>query len=76
MFLIVSNYLAGGSEEYQVRSAVYKMADNKFNLYQQLPTTGAEYVHTFTHKGKQYLVVVNQYDGTSYNLDSRVYIWD
>ena len=49
------------------------MADNKFNLYQQLPTTGAEYVHAFTHKGKQYLAVVNNYDGKSHKVDSPVY---
>ena len=61
---------------YKVKSAVYKMADNKFNLYQQLPTTGAEYVHAFTHKGKQYLAVVKNYGGKSHKVDSPVYIWN
>ena len=39
VFLIVANLRTGGSDAYHVKSAVYKMADNKFNLYQQLPTT-------------------------------------
>ena len=76
VFLIVANVRTVGSDGYHVKSAVYKMTGNKFNLYQQLPTTGAGYVHAFTHKGRQYLAVVNQYNGSSYNLDSQVYIWD
>ena len=29
-----------------------------------------------THRGRQYLAIVNGYDGTSYNLDSPEYIWN
>ena len=59
-----------------MKSAVYKMANNKFNLYQTLPSSGAGYVHAFTHKGKQYLAVVNTFDGISYTVDSQVHIWN
>ena len=76
MFLVVANYVTRGGIEHKVESAVYKMADNKFNLYQQLPTMGASYVHAFTHKGKQYLAVANGYNGISYNMGSAVYIWN
>ena len=59
VFLVVTNSYTRSGAGYKVKFAVYKMADNKFNLYQQLSTTGARYVHAFTHKGKQYLAVVN-----------------
>ena len=76
VFLIVANKKTGGSDGYHVTSAVYKKTGNMFNLHQQLKTTGASRVHAFTHKGKQYLAVMNQYNGSIYNLDSQVYIWD
>ena len=76
VFLVVANYNTRSGARLNVKSVAYKMADNKFNLYQQLQTTGAENVHAFTHKGKQYLAVVNYYDGISYDLDSAMYIWN
>ena len=76
VFLVVANSYTRSSARSNVKSAVYKMANNKFNLYQQLPTTGTWYVHAFTHKGKQHFAVLNEYNGTSFNLDSQVYIWD
>ena len=70
VFLVVANrYIKSGTG-----SAVYKMADNKFNLYQQLTSTGAEYVHAFSHKGRQYLAVVNGYNFYTSTQDSQVYI--
>ena len=75
VFLVVANYRAASGAQYNVQSAVYKLANNKFNLYQKLPTTGAVHVHAFTHKGKQYLAAVNSFDGKSSNLNSTVYIW-
>ena len=44
------------------------MADNKFYLYQRLPTTGAQDIRAFMHDGTQYLVVVNLEEGTSHNI--------
>ena len=77
VFLVVANsHVLRYSSEYKVKSAVYKMANNKFNLYQQLPSKGTEYVHAFTHHDKQYLAVVNKHDGKDYILDSPVYIWN
>ena len=74
MFLVVANSYTEKGAGFNVKSAVYKMADNKFSLYQQLPSAGAYYVHAFTHKGEQYLAVVNNHDGRRFNIDSPVYI--
>ena len=76
VFLVVANSYTQRGARYKVKSAVYKMDNIKFNLYQQLPTTGAECVQVFTHKGKQYLATVNGHDGINYSLDSQVYIWN
>ena len=75
VFLVVANSYTQSGTWHKVKSAVYKMADNRFNLYQQLPTASAECVHAFTHKGKQYLAVVNRFNGKTHNLDSPVYNW-
>ena len=71
---MANRYTMSGAR-YNVKSAVYKMAENKFKLYQQLPTTGAEYIHAFTHKGKQYLAVVNKFDVFTSTSDVQVFIW-
>ena len=80
VFVVVANYeyhkYTQSYAGYKVRSAVYKFADNRLNLYQQLPTTGAVYVHAFTHKGKIYVAVVNHFNGTSFNLNSEIYVWN
>ena len=74
LFLVVANrytHIYG----HGARSSVYKMADNKFNLYQKLPATWATCVHLFAHKGKQYLAV-NSYQHSFGKRDSFVYIWN
>ena len=76
VFLVVANLYTNSRARFNVKSAVYKMADNRFNLYQKLRTTGAAYVHAFTHKGKQYLAVVNRYNDYTCTQDSYVYIWN
>ena len=76
MFLVVANTFTEKAARYNVKSAVYKMANNKLLLYQELPTTRVGYVHALTHKGKQYLAVLNMEDEFNYNLDSQVYIWN
>ena len=70
VFLIVANSQTNSGAKFNVKSAVYNMANNKFNLYQQLPTAQAVNVHAFRHKGKQYLAVVSHIGGKS-----AVYIW-
>ena len=75
VFLVVANFYARSGAQFNVKSAVYKMTNNKFNLYQKLPTTGAVCVRAFTHNGTQYLATVNSFDGTSSNLNSTVYVW-
>ena len=74
-FTTANNEVFLALAETDAESAVYKMADSKFNLYQKLPTTGAVHVHAFTHKGKQYMAAVNHVYCNNYNLDSAVYIW-
>ena len=74
VLLVVANF--HNDREYCVNSTVYKMANNKFSLYQQLPTKGSKFVHAFTYKGKHYVVFVNHYDGNSKIINSTVYIWN
>ena len=79
VFVTVANYqyyTLQSNPRQKVKSAVYKMADKKLNLYQQLPTTGAVYMHVFKHKGKIYVAVVNRFNGTGYNINSQIYIWN
>ena len=79
VFVTVANYqyyTLQSNPRQKVKSAVYKMADKKLFLYQQLPTTGAVYIHVFKHKGKIYVAVVNCFNGTGYNLNSQIYIWN
>ena len=59
----------------QEKSAVYKMTDNKFVLYQHLPTKAAEGIHASRHRGQQYIAVANHNEGGSFNIRSTVYIW-
>ena len=74
VFLVVANRYTQGYRE-KAKSAVYKMANNKFNLYQKLPTTWPKYLHAFTHKGKQYLAVTTQVNIIK-RAESSVYIWN
>ena len=76
VFLVVDNRWTQLSAKF--KSAVYKMVDNKFKLYQQLSTTGAVDVHAFTHKGMQYLAVVNHRYGDDGKIirESPVYTWN
>ena len=74
VFLVVANRYSNSGAGFDVKSAVYNMADNKFNLYQQLNTTGAKDVHALSHKGKQYLAVVNE--NNVYISTTQVYIWN
>jgi hypothetical protein len=41
-----------------------------------LATNGAYGLKAFTIAGTQYLAVANQYNGQSYNVDSKIYRWD
>ena len=74
VFLVVANRFTR-IIPYKAKSAVYKMADNKFSLYQKLPTLWAEYVHAFSHKDKQYLAM-NTHKDINNELNSPVYIWN
>ena len=74
-FLVIAN--KGPAESgYQGLSAVYKLINNQFVLYQQLTTTWTSAMCAFTHGGKLFLAVAQHYDGTTYRLNSTFYKWN
>ena len=75
VFLVLANRYSLSITGNKVKTAVYKMADNKFNFYQKLPNGWTECVHAFTHKGKQYLAV-STYKSVIEKSESFVYIWN
>ncbi|CAE7201287.1 TSPEAR, partial [Symbiodinium sp. KB8] len=74
--LVVANGYDGSS--YNVDSKVYRWDDasSEFLEMQSIPTEGAYGWEAFSMDGIQHLVVANGYDGSSYNVDSKVYRWD
>ena len=76
VFLAFANY-HGDIDKHQTHSMVYKLEEQtvKFNLLQDLPTTGAFRLEYFSTADKHFLAVANHYDGT-YLLDSTVYQWN
>ena len=75
VFFVVANSWTPYSDWKKVKSAVYKMAGNKFKLHQQLLTLGIKCVHAFTDKDKkQYLAVVSRHG--SKGIENPVYIWN
>ncbi|CAE7521638.1 Tspear [Symbiodinium sp. KB8] len=74
--LAVANYRDASS--YNIDSKVYKWDDTSsaFLEIQIIPTKGALGWEAFSMDGIQHLVVANLYDGSSYNIDSKVYRWD
>lgn len=44
--------------------------------YQSIPTNGALDWESFEISGESYLAVANNYDGSTYSIDSKIYRWD
>jgi 6-phosphogluconolactonase (cycloisomerase 2 family) len=60
---------------YNVKSRIYRLstASGRFELVQEVDTSGAVDWEAFTLNGTAYLAVANRYDGSSYNVKSRIY---
>ena len=74
MFLAVANNNGGGS--YNIKSRIYRYsaASGKFEVVQEVDTSGARDWEAFTMNGTAYLAVANyQNGGSSYNIKSRIY---
>ena len=61
---------------YKAKLPVYVLQQNNFTLNQTLVSFGVQDVEYFTIHGDHFLVVANEYDGSSYKLDSVVYRWE
>ncbi|CAE7381548.1 TSPEAR, partial [Symbiodinium necroappetens] len=74
--LAVANQFDGRS--YNIESKIYEWNDasSTFLEMQSIPTKGAIDWEAFSMEGTQHLAVANHFDGSSYNVDSKVYRWD
>lgn len=72
-YLVLANYYDGS--RYNLRSRIYghSAMSGQFELVQEISTSGASDWEAFTLDGATYLAVANQYDGSTYNLKSRIY---
>ena len=77
LFLAFANYKSNTAEKYNTDSFIYKFNDltGKFLLYQTIGTHGGHDVEYFTISGEHYLAVANVYNGTTYRLNSVIYLW-
>ena len=73
LFLVFANY-DGDKLGKKVKSAVYKMENNRFVLNQTLSTHGAYGIEHFEIDGVHYMAIANHYDG-SYKQNSAIYKW-
>ncbi|CAE7800789.1 TSPEAR [Symbiodinium sp. CCMP2592] len=74
--LAVANHFDGSS--CNINSTIYKWdhATSTFLEMQSIPTSFARGWAAFSMDGIQHLAVANRYDGSSYNINSKVYKWD
>jgi len=73
LFLVFANYY-GDKLGKKVKSAVYKMENNRFILNQTLSTHGAYGLEHFTIDGAHYMAIANYHDG-GYKQNSVIYKW-
>ncbi|CAE7941654.1 TSPEAR [Symbiodinium necroappetens] len=73
--LAVANYFDGSSRN--IDSKIYKWNDasSTFLEMQSIPTKGARRWTAFSMNGTQHLAMANHFDGSSYNIDSKIYKW-
>jgi hypothetical protein len=76
-YLVVANYYSntGG---YNIPSRIYKwnITSKTFVQIQELATNGAFDCEYFAIGNDHYLAIANYYDGTTYNINSRIYKWN
>ena len=59
---------------YNTMSVVYRVSQEQFIEYQEIPTQGAFRMTSFQYKGHTYLAVANRYSNKS-NINSALYKW-
>ena len=75
-YLAVANYYNDSTRD--VDSKIYKWnsATSNFDEFQIIPEVGTFDFEVFVIDGEAYLAVINVYDGSSWNIDSKIYKWD
>ena len=56
-------------------SVVYRVSQEQFIEYQEIPTQGAFDMTSFQYKGRTYLAVANRLTNSKYNINSALYKW-
>ena len=78
LFLAFANYESDTAERYNTDSFIYKFNDltGKFFLYQTIATNAVADVEYFTISGEHYLAVANAHNGTTWRINSVIYLWN
>ena len=78
LFLAFANYNSDTAERFNTDSFIYKFNDltGKFFLYQTIATNAGHDVEYFTISGEHYLAVANAYNGTTWRINSVIYLWN
>ena len=76
-YLMVANYRTG-SADYTINSVIYKWnpSTSQFESYQNISTIGAANLKVFQINGEYYLAIAHHYNGSTYNLTSKIYKWN
>ena len=72
-FLGVANHF-NNENGFNIMSVVYRVSQEQFIEYQEIPTQGAFGMTSFQYKGHTYLAVANRYSN-KWNINSALYKW-
>ena len=72
-FLGVANHF-NNENGFNIMSVVYRVSQEQFIEYQEIPTQGAFGLTSFQYKGHTYLAVANRYSN-KHNINSALYKW-
>jgi len=73
-FLGVAN-LFNNYNGFNTMSVVYRVSQEQFIEYQEIPTQGAHGMTSFQYKGHTYLAVANRRTSHKWNINSALYKW-
>lgn len=73
-YLAIANY-GSSTSQVSINSKIYKWNGSSFVEFQSIQTIGAVDWHSFVVAGDRYLAVANYYNGSNYNIDSKIYKW-
>ena len=73
-FLGVASY-GDDDKGYNTMSVVYRVSQEQFIEYQEIPTQGAFRMTSFQYKGHTYLAVANRKSNYNWNINSALYKW-